>query len=303
MQHFADFSNAARKAFTRTKQATLQGGLGNVKEGAPVPKEQRRTITREVPAPPPKYKGLLSFLNPKNSPAPTTRVTTEKFTPDYPLNDRVGYIDAIQTARRSGTSPIKTDTYIDRKGYMNTPQDNTVLAGTIGKLRKSSSLDPANEHGALLYKDDPKDVLKASSITGGKSHSVKLYSGNAEQDKKSLVNIHTHPPYNKTIAGVTPSPQDLQMDANQRYDTPNTTSLILANSPTTGQNHITQYKTSEHPSTKIGTKLRDIMYSDTNHPRGGETGRQDFLNTFRNHRQNVKNLGGDYKVISNKTNQ
>jgi hypothetical protein len=303
MQHFADFSNAARKTFTRTKQATLLGGLGNVKEGAPVPKEQRRTVTREVPTPPPKYKGLLSFLNPKKPATPATYTATEKFTPENPLNDRIGYVDAIQTARRGSTNPIKSNSYIDRQGYMNTPQDNTVLAGTIDKLRKTASVDPKNEYGALLYKDDPRVTLKTTPITGGGSHSIKLYSGNTEQDKKSLVNIHTHPPYAKTIAGVTPSPRDFQMDANQRYDTPNTTSLILANNPITGQNHITQYKTSKHPSSRIAKHLDEKMYSDANHQTYAETDRQDFLNTFRNYRQNVKNLGGDYKVISNKTNQ
>jgi hypothetical protein len=304
MQHFANFSNAARKAFTRTKQATLLGGLGTIKEGAPVPKEQRRTVTKEVPTPPPKYKGLLSFLNPKKPATPKTYTTTEKFTPENPLNDRVGYVDAIQIARRGGTSPIKSNSYIDRQGYINNPQDNTVLAGTIDRLRKTTSADSKNEYGALLYKDNPKDTLKTTPITGGGTHSVKLYSGNIEQDKKSLINIHTHPPYAKKIAGVTPSPRDFQMDANQRYDAPNTTSLILANSPTTGQNHITQYKTSKHPSTRIAKQLEEKMYSDANHPNGGEwDDRKDFLNTFRNYRQNVKNLGGDYKVISNKTNQ
>lgn len=303
MKHFADFSNAARKAFTRTKQATLLGGLGNVKEGAPVPKEQIRIVTREVPAPTPKYKGLLSFLNPKKPAKPATYITRETFTPENPLNDRIGYVDAIQTARRGATNPIKSSSYIDRQGYMNTPQDNTVLAGTIDKLRKTTKLDPANEYGALLYKDSPKDTLKTTPITGGGSHSVKLYGKDTEQNKKSLVNIHTHPPYAKTIAGVTPSPKDFQMDANQRHDTPNTTSLILANSPATNQNHITQYKTSKHPSSRIAKNLDEKMYSDANHQTYAETDRQDFLNTFRNYRQNVKNLGGDYKVISNKTNQ
>ena len=272
MYLLVDFSNAARKAFTQIKKAKLLGGMGT-------------SITRKIPDNH-ILKDLLdnkrvdkSILKKPNSKEQFDQFKDMMIENVAKINahrkeankDVRSYTDAAQIARRGKTKPIKANTYVAREGYIQHPQDNTVLSGAINKIDKQTRAT-GNEHGTYLYKE--KDKLKVVPISKGSKGQI--YITPPPIGKERLIDIHSHPLKTKTapilekISNVVPSPQDLSRTRSK-------TSLIV--------------------SPQQDNKRTITKYIQT----GGT--KPDEYYGLSGWRKRVRREGGDYTVITKGKNQ
>lgn len=282
MYILADFSNAARKAFTQLKKAEILGGLGkkvhNLSDHTlQLMKDDRKYMAKKV------KEGMHYYKS--NIKDKVKEINKYK---SNPLNDpnKRGYVDAAQIARRGKTNSIKADTYIGRESFMNHPQDNTVLAKTLKKVGDSSKRDNT-EKGVTLYKDHPKGKLKTTHISSGDEFGTNIPK--APHKTTGLIDVHSHPNTDidkKSLRGsMSPSPGDFV--GNSRLKT----SLIV--SPELNKN-----------AAKLKTSRHYIKYEPI------KTGSKSSLerhieekNDISGYQSKVKKLGGKYKVVDKNTKQ
>lgn len=267
-----DFSNAVRKAFTQIKKAELLGEMGKkIKKNNPDTAEIKELLTR-------RYNLAKAIQRNGGDTQGGLATGIEKIVKNINRKRKANkkdvrsYVDAAQIARRGKITPIKADTYIDRSGYIQYPQDNTVLAGTINKIDKNTR-KTGTEYGTTLYKDGNR--LKASKVVEGDEGSVKAMS-TLPTNKEALIDIHSHPDAIKVSdnLSVLPSVHDLKLTRSK-------TSLIV--SPQIRGRTITKYEATTKPF-KQDNKLD--------------------LNTYtQQYRKQVRQAGGDYTVITKGKNQ
>lgn len=279
-----NFSNAVRKAYTQIKKAELLGGMGK----AITRKVKDSGDIKDLIADRSMYKDFLKTpRHPSDIPRYKEYIREAK---DNINKARKGsgkdvrsYTDAAQIARRGSTKPIKSASYIDRAGYIQHPQDNTVLASTLKKV-ETNTLKSGKENGVSLYKNNNK--LKTTPMLEGDEGSVGLSL--PPKNQKTLIQIHSHPLKNQTedklisklsrIGTVIPSAAD--HDSNNSRGITN----LIVSPHAKGKRTITKYTTKKD-------------FPDQNRSSISP-------NSIKNHRKNLRSVTGvDYTVITPNKNQ
>jgi hypothetical protein len=253
MYLLVDFSNAARRLLTRTKLAELKGALGKATE-LPADLKNLRYYKNYEAKDLKKGRKTLAAIRDYRDQANKALLANPT---------RRGYVDAIQIARRGSTTPIKANTYIAREGWASNPQDNTVIAASIDKIRKQTLKD-GKEQAFTITKNKSSEKVKPTFIQGNSK-------GVDYSSRGSLLDAHTHPLEQKTIQQL-PSRVDLNLKNKDN------TSLIIST---------------------VNDEPRIVKYKGTNKLED----RPPIGKYFDNYKKEVRSKGGDYKIITRKTKQ